>query len=81
MDSSPADYRILSIDIGGTGLKAAVIDADGNLLTERVRIKTPQPFRRDALVQAITALVAPLEPLGYIMSPSASLAWSAAASS
>ena len=39
----PRISRILSIDIGGTGIKADVLDAEGNPLAERVRIKTPTP--------------------------------------
>ena len=33
--------RTLSIDVGGTGLKASVIDESGRLLTDRVRVDTP----------------------------------------
>jgi polyphosphate glucokinase len=65
MESSPSNLRILAVDIGGTGLKATVLDAEGNLLAERVRVKTPQPCGREALVQAIAGLVSSLEPLGY----------------
>ncbi len=61
----PTDPRILAIDIGGTGLKATVLDTEGNLLTERVRVKTPPLCGRDALVQAIVDLVAPLKKLNY----------------
>ncbi|MBI3819981.1 MAG: ROK family protein [Planctomycetes bacterium] len=32
---------ILAIDIGGTGLKATVIDASGGFLADRVRVETP----------------------------------------
>ena len=32
--------RTLAIDIGGTGLKAMVLDAKGQSLTERVRVET-----------------------------------------
>lgn len=67
MDALPAaaELRILAIDIGGTGLKATVLDAEGNLLTERVRVKTPPLCGRDALIEGILALVAPLEKLAY----------------
>ncbi len=65
MDSPPAHFRILAIDIGGTGLKATVLDEDGNLLTERVRVKTPQPCGREALLQAISGLAVSLEGLSY----------------
>ncbi len=36
-----ADARTLSIDIGGSGCKAFILDRKGNPVTERVRIKTP----------------------------------------
>ncbi|HEY3598029.1 MAG TPA: ROK family protein [Paraburkholderia sp.] len=52
--------RILAIDIGGTGLKAAVIDADGQIKSERVRVPTPHPCTPDQLVDALATLVEPL---------------------
>ncbi len=52
--------RILSIDIGGSGLKAAVLSTAGEMLTERVRIKTPQPCPPDLLVDSLAHLVGPL---------------------
>jgi len=39
--SSIGRSRTLAIDVGGTGLKASVIDDSGKLLTERVRVDTP----------------------------------------
>jgi len=36
--------EVLGIDVGGTGIKAAVVDADlGQLLSTRLRVPTPQP--------------------------------------
>jgi polyphosphate glucokinase len=52
--------RILSIDIGGTGLKAAVIDAKGKLISELVRVPTPKPCRPTMLIKTLVALVKPL---------------------
>ncbi len=52
--------HILAIDIGGTGLKGAVIDADGNLLTERVRLKTPHPCPPEVLAESLIELIKPL---------------------
>lgn len=52
--------RILAIDVGGTGLKAAIIDADGKMKTERLRVATPHPCTPDQLVDALVKLVAPL---------------------
>ena len=52
--------RILAIDIGGSGLKAAVLNTEGEMLTERVRIKTPQPCPPDLLVDSLSELVGSL---------------------
>lgn len=52
--------RTLAIDIGGTGLKALVLDAKGTALTERVRVKTPRPATPEAILSALFALIAPL---------------------
>ena len=61
MDNPPAEIRrILAIDVGGSHLKAAVLDSGGEMLTERARVKTPKPITRDNLMDGIVALVAPL---------------------
>ncbi|MEM5329310.1 ROK family protein [Paraburkholderia sp. JHI2823] len=51
---------ILAIDIGGTGLKAAIVDAAGVMRTERVRVPTPHPCPPELLVDTLERLVAPL---------------------
>jgi len=50
----------LAIDIGGTGLKALLLDPKGKALTERARVETPRPATPDAVVDAIVELVKPL---------------------
>jgi polyphosphate glucokinase len=50
----------LSIDIGGTGLKASVLDPKGKMVTDRVRIDTPYPCQPEVMVRALTDLVKPL---------------------
>lgn len=52
----------LAIDIGGTGLKATVLDETGKELVERVRIDTPHPCPPNLLVDKLVELVAPLPP-------------------
>lgn len=52
--------QILAIDVGGTGLKAAVLDGEGNMLTERVRVETPHPCAPELLVDTLAKLVEPL---------------------
>lgn len=47
----------LAIDVGGSGLKAAVVDADGQLVTDRVRIDTPVGSPPDAIVATLVELV------------------------
>ena len=41
--SRVAGPRTLAIDIGGTGLKALVLDRAGRPVTERQRVETPRP--------------------------------------
>lgn len=53
--------RILAIDIGGTGLKAAVIDPKGKLLSEHLRVLTPHPCPPALMVKTLVALAQPLE--------------------
>ena len=54
------DVATLAIDIGGTGLKATVLDAAGAMRVDRVRVATPYPATPQALVDAIVKLVRPL---------------------
>ena len=54
----PPANRAYGIDIGGTGIKGAVVDTTtGQLVTERVRILTPQPSTPDAVAQVVAQLV------------------------
>jgi polyphosphate glucokinase len=55
-------FRILAIDIGGSHLKAALLDADGRMLSEKRSVKTPHPCPPDAMVEALTGLVEGLAP-------------------
>ena len=50
----------LSIDIGGSGLKASVLDDAGQFMVPPVRIDTPRPVDPPKLVAALKELVAPL---------------------
>ncbi len=56
----PHDVHTLSIDVGGTGLKAAIVDADGAMSSERVKIPTPYPCPPEKLVESLVDLTAPL---------------------
>jgi polyphosphate glucokinase len=53
--------RTLAIDIGGTGIKAALLDDAGSLIGERQRVPTPpKPVAPEDLVRAIDQAAAPL---------------------
>jgi polyphosphate glucokinase len=53
--------RTLAIDIGGSGIKAALLDSDGSIIGNRQRVPTPpKPVAPDALVRAIDEAVTPL---------------------
>lgn len=59
--------QILGIDVGGTGIKAAIVDtATGDLLCERIRIATPRPPTPKAIGSALQALVRQLQWSGPI---------------
>ncbi len=48
----------VGIDVGGSGINAAVVDVDGGLLTsERLRVPTPVPSTPDAVIASIARLV------------------------
>jgi polyphosphate glucokinase len=48
--------KILSIDIGGSNVKATLLDADGKSLTDRERVETPAPATPEKIIIAITGL-------------------------
>jgi polyphosphate glucokinase len=56
----PTDVVTLSIDVGGSGLKAALLDKAGEMVSERVRIETPYPCPPERLVSTILELSAQL---------------------
>jgi polyphosphate glucokinase len=50
--------RAFGIDIGGSGIKGAIVDtATGQLLTARTRIATPRPSTPDAVAEVVAKLV------------------------
>ena len=57
---SRSSTRTLCIDVGGTGLKALVLGAAGEALTERARVETPRPATPPSVLRALFALIKPL---------------------
>lgn len=48
----------LGIDIGGSGIKGALVDTEkGELVSERIRIPTPKPSTPDAVIKVIKQMV------------------------
>lgn len=59
---------ILGLDIGGTGIKGALVDIKtGELVSERVRYKTPSPAYPDAIAEKVQLMVEELEYEGDII--------------
>ncbi len=58
--------RTLAIDIGGTGLKATILDPKGKQLVDRVRVETPHPATPSAVLESLVKLVAQLGPYDRI---------------
>jgi polyphosphate glucokinase len=54
------------VDIGGTYLKAAVIDAQGAVVAERIKRPTPKPATPGAVIEAIGVLAALFPPFDRI---------------
>jgi polyphosphate glucokinase len=58
----PEPPTTLAVDIGGSGIKASVVDAAGQLLADRERVPTPHPCTPARLVRATVALARALPP-------------------
>jgi len=56
----PISPLTLAIDVGGTGLKAAVLDGQGRMVADRVRVPTTYPLSPESFLDAIAGLVKPL---------------------
>jgi polyphosphate glucokinase len=50
------DRRTLCVDIGGTGIKAIVLDGAGAPVTERMKVATPRPATPRAVIREIVGL-------------------------
>ena len=59
----------IGIDIGGTGIKAALVDVKaGELAGERLRVETPPGGRPDDIAEVVRSLVESLDPKGQAKS-------------
>jgi polyphosphate glucokinase len=62
----PHGPNTLAIDVGGTGLKASVLDATGTMEHARVRVDTPYPLSPARLVEELLNMVKDLPPFDRI---------------
>lgn len=54
--------KILGIDVGGTGIKGAIVDVEtGHLLTDRIKVLTIQPATPESVVRQVQGLIKTLE--------------------
>ncbi len=61
------EKHILGIDVGGTGIKGAIVDVEtGQLQTERIKILTPKPATPEAVITVIRQLMAQLDYSGPV---------------
>lgn len=54
--AAPKGPITLALDIGGSGLKAGLMDADGQMVGKGARIETPHPSPPDAVIPALVGL-------------------------
>ena len=63
---SAAELKTLAFDIGGSGLKASMLDENGEMVTERVRVDTPKPCPPTLLLEKLKELTAQLPPFDRV---------------
>lgn len=57
---TPVRPFTLAVDVGGTGIKASVLDATGKMVADRVKVDTTYPLSPEAFVQCVVDLAKPL---------------------
>lgn len=57
MKNTPSQVKILSIDIGGSHIKATILNSKGELKMEYDKIATPAPASPENLINAIKILI------------------------
>jgi polyphosphate glucokinase len=46
----------LAVDVGGSGIKAMLLDKSGNPVAQRIRVETPKPAKPKVVIEAIAQL-------------------------
>jgi polyphosphate glucokinase len=65
-DARGGNPNVLAVDIGGTLIKAAVVDHAGTLISEFVTTPTPRPATPETIIALITRIAEPLPDFGLI---------------
>jgi polyphosphate glucokinase len=63
---SAGGLKTLAFDIGGSGLKASLLDDRGEMITERARVDTPKPCPPAQLLEKLKELTAQLPPFDRV---------------
>ncbi len=66
MESNPGGPLTLAIDIGGTRLKAGILDGAGALAAGPARVNTPTTATPDAVLAALSGIIPPLGPFDRV---------------
>jgi polyphosphate glucokinase len=56
-ENGTASYKILTLDIGGTAIKATVLDHEGKLLQDYKKVPTPDRATPEKVLEAIQKLI------------------------
>ena len=61
-----AGPHTLAVDVGGTGVKASVLDAKGRMVADRLRLATPYPCLPGTLLRTVVEMARRLPPFDRI---------------
>ena len=65
-DAVSGGSHLIGVDVGGSGIKGAIVDATTGTAQARVRVETPQPATPDAVADVIAKVVGELDCEGPI---------------
>lgn len=66
MSNTSSPLKVLSIDIGGSHIKATVLDENGAMLVSYSKLETPQPANPENVVATIKKLAEPINDFNRI---------------
>lgn len=67
IDDADAKRRAFGIDIGGSGIKGALVDTEtGRLVTPRTRVRTPNPSTPEAVAAVVATMLADANWVGVV---------------